>query len=322
MTLPKVVFCFQRFIAHVRSLEHSLHARAETNIWYPQKTGKSTHSRKGMESRRPPRPPDFNFQLSKLKMLLLGFLTDACLCISFWDLKAGRIWFCARHSRHHHGDSSRTWIIVFDHQVDTQIFGVPVFVGDNNAFPAILGRYGLALPHSMHHQSFYHLVAQVFFSGELVLRQRIQPRRRREKRRRYHLRRAIDCVCREGTQAIIHHGGDPGLRIIDMYADHLGRVITCGRHQRSHLVEDAAAAVPANLTDRLQLDGCASTLDIHSFHADLPVKGLLGIGVTKMSGPWATAEETAVMAHNRTVREISQRILPPATLVIETRLLR
>ena len=54
----------------------------------------------------------------------------------------------------------------------------------------------------------------------------------------------------------------------------------------------------------------------------VPVKGLAGMGVTKMSGFCAGAEETAAMTNNRTGREISLRIVPPATLVMRYRLFR
>src|SRR6478672_7713381 len=47
----------------------------------------------------------------------------------------------------------------------------------------------------------------------------------------------------------------------------------------------------------------------------VPVKGLAGMGVTKMSGFCARAEEPAAMTNNRAEREISLRIVPPATLV-------
>jgi hypothetical protein len=42
----------------------------------------------------------------------------------------------------------------------------------------------------------------------------------------------------------------------------------------------------------------------------------VGMGVTKMSGFCAGADETAARTNNRTGREISLRIVPPATLVM------
>ena len=123
---------------------------------------------------------------------------------------------------------------------------------------------------------------------ELVLREAVACRRSIEKSGRHRCRWAIHGLCPEGSVFGIEHGGDAGLRVVQMDAYDLRLSFDQNGNELPRLVVDAAPTVPANIADRLEIDSGPIRLSQRERSTwTKPLKGTPGMGVTKMS--WAKA---------------------------------